>query len=98
MRPSSTAAIAGSASGAMRTYHWSVSHGSSTAPLRSPRGTVSVCGSIFSSRPGGLEVGDDALARLEAVEPAIRAGTASLSAASAVKMLIIGSPWRLPIS
>ena len=51
MLPSSTARIAGSASGAMRTYHWSVSQGSSTAWLRSPRGTCSVCGSVFSIRP-----------------------------------------------
>ncbi len=51
MRPSSTARIAGSASGAMRTYHWSVSQGSSTSPERSPRGTGSVCASTFSSSP-----------------------------------------------
>ncbi len=51
MLPSSTALMAGSASGAIRTYHWSVSQGSSTAPLRSPRGTGRVCGSVFSSRP-----------------------------------------------
>ncbi len=51
MRPSSTARIAGAASGAMRTYHWSVSQGSITAPLRSPRGIVRRCGSTFSMRP-----------------------------------------------
>ena len=74
MRPSSTASMAGAASGAMRTYHWSVSQGSSTAPQRSPRGTGSVCGSVFSSRPAAVEVGDHALARLEAIEPAIGRG------------------------
>ena len=39
-----------------------------TAPLRSPRGTFSLCGSIFSMQSGGFELGDDLLARLEAVE------------------------------
>ncbi|MCY1442496.1 hypothetical protein D3C76_1002720 [compost metagenome] len=39
MRPSSTAAMAGSASGLVETYHWSVSHGSMMVPERSPFGT-----------------------------------------------------------
>ena len=53
------------------TYHWSVSQGSTTAPLRSPRGIVSRCGFDLLEQARGLEVRDDALARLEAVEPAI---------------------------
>ncbi len=68
MRPSSTAAMAGSASGAIFTYHWSVSQGSSTAPLRSPRGTGSECGSILLDQAGGFQLRHHALARLEAVE------------------------------
>ena len=71
MRPSSTALIAGSASGAIRTYHWSVSHGSSTAPLRSPRGTVQRVRLDLLEQAERLEVGDHALARLEAIEAAI---------------------------
>ncbi|MCY1535122.1 hypothetical protein D9M68_705130 [compost metagenome] len=51
MRPSSTAAMAGSASGLVETYHWSVSQGSMTVPERSPLGTFSAWSSIFSSRP-----------------------------------------------
>ncbi|MNR29276.1 hypothetical protein D3C85_1466540 [compost metagenome] len=39
IRPSSTAAIAGSAKGLVDTYHWSVSQGSMTVPERSPFGT-----------------------------------------------------------
>ena len=72
-RPSSTAAIAGSASGLMRTYHWSVSIGSTTTPLRSPRGIIDVCSVDRVEQALRLEVGDDALARDEAVEAAIRA-------------------------
>ena len=47
----STASIAGSASVAASTYHWSVRRGSITALERSPCGTVWMCGSIFSIRP-----------------------------------------------
>ncbi len=36
IRPSRTASIAGLASVLASTYHWSVSHGSITAPERSP--------------------------------------------------------------
>lgn len=41
IRPSSTAAMASSASGLVLTYHWSVSQGSMTVPERSPFGTFS---------------------------------------------------------
>ncbi|MNS77390.1 hypothetical protein D3C72_1109710 [compost metagenome] len=51
MRPSSTAAMAGSASGLVETYHWSVSHGSMTVPERSPFGTFSAWSSMLTSRP-----------------------------------------------
>ena len=74
MRPSSTAAMAGSASGAIFTYHWSVSQGSRTAPLRSPRGTCRVCGSILSSRPAPRVSATIRRAGLEAVESASSAG------------------------
>ena len=48
---SRTAAIAGFASVAASTYHWSVSHGSITASPRCACGTACVCASIFSTRP-----------------------------------------------
>ncbi len=51
IRPSSTAAMASSASGLVLTYHWSVSQGSMTVPERSPFGTFSAWSSTFSSRP-----------------------------------------------
>ncbi len=41
---------------------------------RSPCGTVCVVGSIFSSKPSASMIGDDALARDEAVEPTIGLG------------------------
>ena len=69
--PSSTALIAGFASVAALTYHWSVSHGSIGTPERSPCGTVCVWSSIFSSRPSASRSRDHRLARREAVEAAI---------------------------
>ena len=45
-----------------------------TAPERSPRGTISLCGFDLVDQPGGFEIGDDALARDGAIEPAIRGG------------------------
>ena len=48
--PFSTAAMARLASSAALTYHWSVSHGSTTASPRCACGTACVCGSIFSTR------------------------------------------------
>ena len=71
MRPSSTARIAGSASGAIRTYHWSVSQGSSTAPAAVAARHLQRVRLDLLEQSGRLEVGDDALARLEAVEAAI---------------------------
>jgi hypothetical protein len=35
----------------MATNHWSVSIGSITTPVRSPRGTISLCGFTLASRP-----------------------------------------------
>jgi hypothetical protein len=52
----------------MATNHWSVSIGSMTTPVRSPRGTCSLWGLTSPSRPSGFEVGDDGLAGVEAVE------------------------------
>ena len=40
-----------------------------TAAERSPCGTVCVVGSIFSSRPAGLKVLNNSLARREAIKP-----------------------------
>ena len=55
----------------MRTYHWSVSIGSTTAPLRSPRGIIDDVLVDAIEQALRLEVGDDALARDEAVEAAV---------------------------
>ena len=91
-------AMAGFASSAALTYHWSVSHGSMTTLERSPCGTVCVVGSIFSKRPSAAEIGDDALARLEAVEPAVGRRRTSLIRAWSSSTLICSSPCRLPTS
>jgi hypothetical protein len=57
----------------MATNHWSVSIGSITTPVRSPRGTISLCGFTDSRKPC-VEIGDDRFARVEAVEAAILLG------------------------
>ncbi|MNC75639.1 hypothetical protein D3C75_1272110 [compost metagenome] len=49
--PSSTAAMAFSASGLVETYHWSVSHGSMMVPERSPLGTFKAWSSMLTSSP-----------------------------------------------
>jgi hypothetical protein len=65
--------------------------GSSTALVRSPRGTVSLCGSMLSIRPSAARSAHDALAGRGAIETAIsRAGTSSFSARRAFITLIIG--------
>jgi hypothetical protein len=58
----------------MATNHWSVSMGSITTPVRSPRGTISLCGLVDYQQTLRFEVGDDLLARLEAVHAAILFG------------------------
>ena len=63
-----TASIAGFASVAASTYHWSVSQGSITTPERSPYGVWMTRSSTFSSRPSLVEHRLDALARVEPVE------------------------------
>jgi hypothetical protein len=45
---------------------------------------------ISSISPQFFQIGDDALARLEAIQPAILSGPLSLILASAVKMLSSG--------
>jgi hypothetical protein len=51
----------------MATNHWSVSIGSMTTPVRSPRGTISLCGLTFQQALR-FQVGDDFLARFKAVQ------------------------------
>ena len=55
----------------MATNHWSVSIGSIATPVRSPRGTLSLCLSVFSRMPERFEVGDDRFTRVEAVHAAV---------------------------
>ena len=69
-RPDSTATSASAASGAILTYHCLVRYGSMTAPVRSPRGVISLCGSMRSTSPACGQFLDDALARLESIQTA----------------------------
>ena len=55
----------------MFTNHWSVSMGSTITPVRPERGTLSLCGFSDTSSPCALQVGEHALARLEAVQAAV---------------------------
>jgi hypothetical protein len=55
----------------MATNHWSVSMGSITWPVRAQRGTMSLCFFGFHQQAGGFQVGDDGLARGEAVDAAV---------------------------
>ncbi|MNF84283.1 hypothetical protein D3C84_666350 [compost metagenome] len=74
MRPSSTAAMAGSASGLVETYHWSVSQGSMMVPERSPLGTFSAWSSTFSSRPRASKASTMRLRASKRSSPAYSAG------------------------
>ncbi len=74
IEPSSTAAMAFSASGLVETYHWSVSHGSITVPERSPLGTFSAWSSIFSSRPRASKAATICLRASKRSSPANCAG------------------------
>ncbi|MNN40556.1 hypothetical protein D3C81_1546340 [compost metagenome] len=74
MRPSSTAAIAGSASGLVETYHWSVSHGSMTVPERSPFGTFRAWSSTLTSRPAASKSATICLRATKRSRPAYWAG------------------------
>jgi hypothetical protein len=51
------------------TNHWSVSIGSITALVRSPRGTVSLCGLVAAEQAELLEIGDDARRASERSRP-----------------------------
>ena len=55
----------------MATNHWSVSIGSITAWVRSPRGTFSLCGLVSTEQAVRFEVGDDCLARVVAIQALI---------------------------
>ncbi|MNZ76048.1 hypothetical protein D3C78_945430 [compost metagenome] len=81
MRPSSTAAMAGSASGLVETYHWSVSHGSMMVPERSPLGTLRAWSSIFSSRPAASKAATICLRASKRSNPANCAGRRASNAA-----------------
>ena len=69
--------MAAAASGSMRTYHWSVrqrlDHGAAAIAARHHQPVR--FGSLEQALR--LELGDDALARLEAIQPAQRSGAAS---------------------
>ena len=49
------------------TNHWSVSIGSTTWPVRAQIGSISLC-CLISQQAVALQVGDDRLARVEAVQ------------------------------
>ncbi len=74
MRPSFTAAMALSASGLVFTNHCVETSGSTMVPQRSHLLMASAYGSTFVEQAELFEIGDDALARLEAVQPRVRAG------------------------
>ena len=75
MRPSSTAAMAGSASGFILTNHCVETSGSTAVLQRWHRAEAELVGlRSLTSRPSFFEVGDDALAGFEAVEAGVGAG------------------------
>ena len=85
MRPSRTAARAGSASVSASTHHWSVSIGSMTTLERSPNGwVIGLASTRGTGEPVrsvggdgealGGDVGDDGRARVVAVEAAVLVG------------------------
>ena len=68
MRPSSTAAMAGSASGFIFIHHCFETSGSTTVLQRWHLPTLSLYGSIFSSNPSCLQLRDHLLARVVAIQ------------------------------
>jgi hypothetical protein len=80
----------------MATNHWSVSIGSITTPVRSPRGTISLCGLTRSSRPCASRSATMALRASKRSMPRYFSGPCSLMRASSVRTLIGARPWRWP--
>ena len=72
VRPLRVASSARSASGAVRMNHWVLSRGSMTSLERWQRPMTISCGSLADEVAARLEVGEDPLARLVAVEAVVR--------------------------
>ena len=98
VRPLRVAASARSASGPVRMNHCVLSRGSMTSFDALAAADDHLVGPRADQVAARLEVGEDPLARLVAVEAVVAPCRCSAIAAASSRTVIIGRPWRRPVS